>query len=61
MGMRLNRWQPTEDFKGVLDAPLSFNEYTPSMNNANRFHKAMSDFKKTAGSKDEQVYQHSPK
>lgn len=60
MGMRLNRWQPTKDFKGALDAPLSFNEYTPNMENASRFHKAMSDFKKIAGPTGEQVSQYSP-
>ena len=53
-------WQPTENFKGAVNAPLSFNEYAPNRENANRFYQAMSDFKKKAGAKGEQVYQYSP-
>ena len=53
-------WQPTENFKGAVNAPLSFNEYAPNRENANRFYQAMSDFKKKAGAKGEQVYLYSP-
>ena len=54
------RWEAGENVKGAVNAPLSFNEYAPNQENANRFYQAMSDFKKKAGAKGEQVYQYSP-
>ncbi len=54
------RWEAGENVKGAVNAPLSFNEYAPNRENANRFYQAMSDFKKKAGAKGEQVYQYSP-
>ena len=60
VGLRLNRWSPNKHLEGVLESPLSFNEYDANPKNAQMFYDAMTNFKKTAGAKGEQVYQYSP-